>query len=178
MYTLHLETDGTIKTIPPGSQPALLAGLARQVALAHDYTLRSFFKMLTTYDTLVHLNTFFPDLINQYHQGQDQGSRINGVDRLVIGKTVEMVGLPGETRLEIYRTFTGRCGAQEVYIKDYQVDMLLDTPLKLGRLRHIIFGDCVDVFKFKTVYTLFEFVDGIGWELGFHGTPRQCQIRR
>jgi hypothetical protein len=25
---------------------------------------------------------------------------------------------------------------------------------------------------------LFEVVDGIGWTLGFHGTPRECQIRR
>jgi len=28
------------------------------------------------------------------------------------------------------------------------------------------------------VYTLFEFIDGIAWELGFHGTPKQCEIRR
>ena len=178
MYKLHLDTDGAIETVPPDSLPALLASLARQVSLTQDYTLRSFFKMLTTYEALIHLNAFFPDLIHQYRQGRAAGCRVDGIERLVLGKTVEMIGLPGETRLEIYRTFTGRCGDQEMPIKDYQVDMLLDTPLKLGRLRHIIFGDCVDVFKFKTVFTLFEFVDGIGWELGFHGTPRECQIRR
>jgi hypothetical protein len=65
-----------------------------------------------------------------------------------------------------------------VPIKDYQVDMLLDLTVCLGKLRHVIFGDSVDVFEFDTVYTLFEFVEGIGWELGFHGTPRECQLRR
>jgi hypothetical protein len=56
--------------------------------------------------------------------------------------------------------------------------MLLDTKVRLGKLRHVIFGDQVDVFEFDTVFTFFELIEGIGWELGFHGTPRECQIRR
>ena len=89
-----------------------------------------------------------------------------------------MVGFPGEPRLDIYRRFTGWCDEKSVPIKDLQVDMLLDTPVRLGKLRHVIFGDQVDVFEFDTVFTLFELVEGVGWELGFHGTPRECQIRR
>lgn len=178
MDSLRLEIDGTIKAIVPGDQPALLAGLARQVDLAADYTLRSFFRMLTAYEALTHLNAFFPDLLEQVRQGPASGCSVPGIDRLVLGKTVEMIGFPGEPRLEIYRTFTGQCGDQEVPIKDYQVAMLLDIPLCLGQLKHVIFGDQVDVFKFETVFTLFEFVEGIGWELGFHGTPKECQIRR
>ena len=38
--------------------------------------------------------------------------------------------------------------------------------------------DRVDIFEFDTVYTLFELIDGIAWELSFHGTPKQCEIRR
>lgn len=177
MDSLRLTIDGSIDTIVPGDHPALLAALARQVDLAPDYTLRSFFKMLVTYEALTHLNAFFPDLLEQVRKAPATGCIASGIDRLVIGKTVEMIGFPGEPRLEIYRTFTGRWGDREVPIKDYQVDMLLDTPLCLGQLQHVIFGDRVDVFKFDTVFTLFEFVEGIGWELGFHGTPRECQIR-
>jgi hypothetical protein len=132
--------------------------------------------MLETYAALVHLNAFFPDLLDQYHRGPADGCRVGGIDWLVLEKTVEMVGFPGEPRLEIYRRFTGWCSEKSVPIKDFQVDMLLDTPVRLGKLKHVIFGDQVDVFEFDTVFTLFELVEGIGWELGFHGTPRECQI--
>ena len=50
--------------------------------------------------------------------------------------------------------------------------------LKLGRLKHVVFGDKVDIFEFDTVFTLFEFIDGITWELSFHVTPEQCELRR
>ncbi len=178
MENVRLNVDGTIETVPQGSQAALLSCLARQVDLAPGYSLRSFFRMLDVYDALVHLNAFFPDLMEQVHHGPADGCRVGGMDWLVLEKTVEMVGFPGQPRLEIYSSFTGSCDGASVQIKDFQVDMLLDMPVRLGKLKHVIFGDQVDVFEFDTVFTLFEFVEGIGWELGFHGTPRECQIRR
>ena len=45
-------------------------------------------------------------------------------------------------------------------------------------LKHVIFGDKVDVFEFDTFYNFFEFIDGIAWELSFHGAPAKCEIRR
>jgi hypothetical protein len=178
MDNLRLNFDGSIATLRKGDQAALMACLARQVELAPGYTLRSFFNMLETHALLVHLNAFFPDLLDQVHHGPVSGCRVGGVECLVLGKTVEMVGFPGEPRLEIYRTFTGWYGGQSTPIKDYPVDMLLDMPVRLGKLKHVIFGDQVDTFEFATVFSLFEFVEGIGWELGFHGTPRQCHLRR
>jgi hypothetical protein len=178
MDNVRLNIDGTIDAIRKGDQAALLACLARQVELASGYTLRSFFRMLDVYDALVHLNAFFPDLLDQFHRGPDRGCRVDSIDWLVLEKTVEMVGFPGEPRLEIYRSFNGWSGGESVPIKDFQVDMLLDMQVRLGKLKHVIFGDQVDVFEFDTVFTLFELVEGIGWELGFHGTPRECQIRR
>ena len=176
MDNIRLNTDGTIDQIRKGDQAALLSCLARQVELSPGYTLRSFFRMLDTYEALVHLNAFFPDLLDQFHRGPEDGCRVGGIDWLILEKTVEMVGFPGEPRLDIYRRFTGWCGKKSVQIRDYQMDMLLDTEVRLGKLRHVIFGDEVDVFEFDTVFTLFELIEGIGWELGFHGTPRECQI--
>lgn len=178
MDSVRLETDGTIAAIPKGDSAALLACLARRVEVTPGYTLRSFFRMLETYDHLVHLNVFFPDLLEQYRQGPPGDCRVAGIEWLVLEKTIEMIGFPGDPRLEIYREFNGWNGSQSVPIKDYQVDLLLDIPIRLGQLKHVIFGDQVDVFNFDTVFTLFEFVEGIGWELGFHGTPRECHIRR
>jgi len=176
MDNVRLNIDGTIDTIRKDDQAAVLSCLARKVELAPGYTLRSFFRMIEDYNALIHLNAFFPDLLDQFHGGPEDGCRIDGIDWLVLEKTVEMVGFPGEPRLDIYRRFTGWCGEKSVPIKDFQVDMLLDTPVRLGKLRHVIFGDQVDVFEFDTVYTLFELVEGIGWELGFHGTPRECRL--
>ena len=51
-------------------------------------------------------------------------------------------------------------------------------PVRLGSLRHVVFGDSVDVFEFDTVFTLFEFIDGIAWELSFQNTPITCELRR
>ena len=47
---------------------------------------------------------------------------------------------------------------------------------KLGVLKHVIFGDKVDVFEFDTVFNLFEFIGGIIWELSFQGTPKECAL--
>jgi hypothetical protein len=176
MENIRLNSDGSIDTVRKGDLPALLSCLARQVELAPGYTLRSFFMMLETHEALVHLNAFFPDMLDQFHRGPDDGCRVDGIDWLMLEKTVEMIGFPGEPRLEIYRSFTGWCEGKSVQIKDFQVDMLLDMQVRLGKLKHVIFGDQVDVFEFDTVFTLFELVEGIGWELGFHGTPRECQI--
>ncbi len=178
MDPVDLHGDGRIATIAGRDQAALLASLARQVTLADGYTLRSFFKMLAMYDTLMHLNAFFPDLMEQYRGAAQADCRVDGVHALVLERTVEMIGFPGAPRLEIYRSFNGWSDGKTVPIKDYRMDMLLDTTVRLGKLKHVVFGDRVDVFEFDTVFTLFEFVEGIGWELGFHGTPRECQLRR
>jgi len=176
MDNVRLNSDGTIDEILKGDPAELMACLARQVELAPGYTLRSFFRMLEVHDALVHLNAFFPDMLEQVQRGPEDGCQVGGIETLVLEKVVEMIGFPGEPRLEIYRSFSGSYAGKSVAIKDLQVDMLLDTPVRLGKLKHVVFGDQVDVFEFDTVFTLFELVEGIGWELGFHGTPRECQI--
>ena len=63
-------------------------------------------------------------------------------------------------------------------IRDFKLAHVLDLPLRLGNLRHIIFGDQVDALEFDTVFNLFEFIDSIIWDLSFHGTLMECEIRR
>ena len=64
------------------------------------------------------------------------------------------------------------------YISAEMLENILDMPLKLGKLKHIVFGDKVDILEFDTVFNLFEFIDGIMWELGFQGTLTACELRR
>jgi len=107
----------------------------------------------------------------------EQGCASAIVDFLEFSKTVEMLGYP-DRRLEIYNSLAGVQGTDAVEIKSLQIDKLLDLPLKLGNLKHVVFGDRVDIFEFDTVFTLFEFVDGIAWQLSFHGIPDHCELRR
>jgi hypothetical protein len=152
--------------------------LSFKIELDGEYTLRSYFRMLETYSLLLDLNEFFPTFIDQFNSCPKNNCIIENIDHLEINKTVEMVGFPGKPRLEMYISFNGVQGKETCEIKSYQLDDLLDITVKLGNLKHIVFGDRVDIFEFESVYTLFEFIDGIAWELSFHGTPRQCVIRR
>ena len=89
-----------------------------------------------------------------------------------------MIGFPGKPRLEIYHSLYGLQGVNFHEIKDFPLEALLDMPLRLGKLKHVVFGDKVDLFEFDTVFTLFELIDAILWELSFHGTLLACEIRR
>ncbi len=89
-----------------------------------------------------------------------------------------MIGFPGIPHLEIYHSLHGLQGADFHEIKDFPLESLLDMPLRLGKLKHVVFGDKVDLFEFDTVFTLFELIDAIVWELSFHGTLLACEIRR
>jgi len=177
MNAVTLKKDGTINLDGKTVATDALDLLSFQVALEEAYTLRSFFQMLDKYRLLSKLNAFFPSYIEQYHHCPKEECDAGRLDYLEFGKTVEMIGVP-DKRLEIYNSLFGVCASETAEIKSMQLAGLLDIPLKLGRLKHIVFGDRVDIFEFDTVYTLFEFIDGIGWQLGFHSTPEQCELRR
>jgi hypothetical protein len=177
MNAITLKKDGAINLNGKTVRSDAIELLSFQIALEESYTLRNFFEMLDKYTLLAKLNAFFPSYIEQYHSCPKQRCDTGLLDYLEFGKTVEMIGAP-DKRLEIYNALFGVHASQASEIKSMQLGSLLELPLKLGPLKHIVFGDRVDIFEFDTVYTLFEFIDGIGWELGFHATPEQCELRR
>jgi len=177
MNVVVLNEDGSIKRDGQVLASDALEALSFQIALNDGYTLRSFFRMLDKYRLFAKLNAFFPAYTAQYHACPQQGCNAGLIDHLEFNKTIEMIGIP-DKRLEIYNSLVGICGSETSEIRSMQLDRLLDLPLKLGKLKHIVFGDRVDIFEFDTVYTLFEFIDGIAWQLGFHAAPEQCELRR
>lgn len=154
----------------------VLVHLGERLNLADGCSLRSFFRMIEAYPQLARINRFFPSHLQQYHSCPPKGCNTSGYDGLQFFKTVEMIGFPGRPRLEIYTSLKGRTGDKVEEIRSSRLNGLLDLPLRLGRLKHIVFGDRMDVFEYDTVYTLFEFIDGIAWELSFHGTPEACEL--
>lgn len=177
MNAVTLKKDGSINLSGQTLESDALEALSFQITLNEGYTLRSFFQMLDKYKLFVKLNAFFPTYTAQYHACPQEGCDADLLDYLEFSKTIEMIGVP-DKRLEIYNSLLGICGSETSEIRSMQLDRLLDLPLKLGKLKHIVFGDRVDIFEFDTVYTLFEFIDGIAWQLGFHAAPEQCELRR
>ena len=177
MYVLSLKKDGTIYHKESAVDSDILKYLSYQIGLEVPYTLRSFFGMVEKYELLGRLNSFLPTCIEQYLNCPEQGCESDIIDHLEFAKTVELIGVP-EKRLEIYSSIRGIHKSDSVEIRALQLNSLLDMPLKLGRLKHVVFGDRVDILEFDTVFTLFEFIDGITWELSFHVIPEQCELRR
>ena len=178
MNTVTLEADGRIVCEGKRVDSEPLVYLGYGVDLGQAYCLRSWFSMLERYDQLPRLNAFFPACIEQYRRCPPHGCDFSGFDHLAFSKTVEMIGFPGDPRLEIYNSLRGLRGEQSEDIRFIGLEGLLDIPLQLGGLKHVVFGDKVDVFEFETVFTFFEFIDGIIWELSFQYAPKECQLRR
>lgn len=178
MNTVTLRSDGFLAQRGEAIQADPLVFLGHQVVLDRDYTLRSFFKMVEHYSVFGKLNAFLPECLQQYRSCPDGECVAPGVGHLELYKTVEMTGFPGEPRMEIYHTL---CGVQETdtcEIKAFPLEQLLDMPVHIGKLKHVVFGDQVDVLEFDTVFNLFEFIEGIVWQLSFHRSPKECALRR
>lgn len=174
---ITLKNNGLIFHQREATASEILSLLCCQVRLQSGYSLRSFFKMLDHYPILAELNNFFPQYQEQYRACDESNCTCGSIDALEFSKTVEMIGVP-EKRLEIYNSLSGISEDKRTEIKFMQMASLLDLPLSLGRLRHVVFGDQVDIFEFDTVFTLFELIDGIAWQLSFHGAPEQCELGR
>jgi len=169
---LLVRSDGTCETDP-------LCALGARVLLAEGYTLRSFLRMLAAYPLLTRLSPFAQGLAQGLALWPAAGCVPPGLARLELSKTVEIIGHPAPPRLEIYTVLRGvGTDGSDVEIKPHPVETLLDVPVVLGPLRHVVFGDRLDEFRFQTVCNLFEFQEGIGWQLAFHGAPAECALRR
>ena len=176
MNRVSLQVDGSLRTDGNAAVQEPLASLSRQVGLAQGCSLRSYFLLLEKYPVFTRLGEFYPALVEHYRQCPASGCRWDEFDCLELAKTVEMVGYPGKPRLEIYTALHGAGSGKPVAIRTLALEFLLDMPLRLGHLKHVIFGDTVDTFTYETMYTLFEFIDSIAWELSFHSVPAQCKI--
>ncbi len=156
-------------------KPQLFLGY--RVSLDPAYTLRNFFQLLENYPVLADMNPFCSSFLEQYRACPKSGCRCDGIDWIEFSRTVEMIGFPGRPSMTIYVSLQGMQRNKPYDIKPFGLDNLLDLPLKLGKLRHVVFGDRLDTFEFETVFNLFEIIDGIAWELSFHNMPKECRIR-
>lgn len=178
MDIITLTSDGSILHEGRIVESEPLAFLPFKTELQDGYTLRSYFTMLHKYPLLTKLSPFFAAYMKQYSECPQAGCITNAFHHLELSKTIEMIGFPGKPQIDIYISFNGICGDQACELKPYPLKNLLDMALKLGKLKHIVFGDKVDIFEFETVFNLFEFLDGIAWVLSFQSGSIECLLRR
>lgn len=178
MNTITLQSDGALFQAEAAVAGDPLPLLGHQVELGRDYTLRSFFRMIERYPVFAKLNAFLPECLDQYRTCPAGECTAPGLGHLELYKTVEMMGFPGAPRLEIYHALCGREGSDTCELKTFPLEQLLDMPVRIGKLKHVVFGDKVDVLEFDTVFNLFEFIEGIVWQLSFHRSPKECALRR
>lgn len=176
MGSIRLEKDGTLwlRDRPLSEDP--LACLGCPVVLAPACTLRSFFLLLDGSASLQRLNAFAVSFLTQFHKSPDRQCLFPGIDALRLNRVIEMTGYPGTPAIRMYVTLEGMGPDGPCAIKTAGLEQLLDIPLRLGRLKHTVFGDQVDSLEFDTVFNLFELIDGICWELSFHNLPDRCRI--
>ncbi len=178
MDTVLLTRDGTLQTAhgAPAADPLACLGLAAR--LEDGCSLRSVFAMLRRYEILLRLGEFLPAALAEAEACPPSGCATSLLGRLELQKTVRLIGFPGPARIEIQTVFCGMAGDEPQELRFFAYDVLLDLPLLLGSLRHEVLGDAVSVLTCETAYGLFELIDAVAWELGFHHVPKPCTVRR
>ncbi len=178
MDEVRLFPDGTIRDAGGAEISDPLGRLGHAVTLEPGYSLRSFFAMLGRHGVLVRLGEFLGDALAEAGACPPEGCVTPLLGGLELQKTVRLIGFPGEPRVEILTALRGVAGGETQEIRFYDFGAILDLPLRLGRLRHEVLGDTVSVLECETAYGLFECIEGVAWELGFHHVPKNCTLRR
>lgn len=177
MNTTLLARNGMLISDQGNEVARPLSALAGKVRLESGYTLRSFLEMMQRYPAFQDISVFLPPLLEECGDCPQSGCVSDGLTHLELVKKVEMIGFPGDPRFNILCTLTGRYNETEQELRLFQFDHLLDMPIRLGMLKHTVFGDSVNIMEFDTDFSLFEFIEGIAWEFGFQRFPEHCSIR-
>ena len=178
MNIITLEPNGWLTQNEEKVSGEPLIFLNHAIVLGAGIIFRDYFKMLVNYDVFAKINAFCSGCIRRYQECPDAYCTSDAFENLEFGKSIEMIGFPGEPRLEMFTSLKAVGPDETTSISKYPLECLLDMPVRLGSLKHVVFGDTVDMFEFETVFTLFEFIDGIAWELSFQNMPITCELRR
>ncbi len=180
--TLHRD-DGRSSRAPGNEMQDILACLSDRARLDADFSLRSFFALVARHPEIKRMSPFLVTAEHDAAACPEQGCTTPDFTELVFAKTVELTGAPGEPEMNVFTTFRGvlpdgDTPAKTGEIRFHRLDALLDMPVRLGRLRHVVFGDRTSMLECDTTFSLFEIIEGIAWELGFQGGSQQCSLRR
>ncbi len=178
MESIQIHKNGMITKKEKEFSGSILKFLGHSIKIDETVTLRSFFMMIQRYPKLKNISDILDALLEIASKNTAPGLKTEELKSLLFYKTIEIKGFPGKPSLILYNNLKGVSNEKNIDLKFFHLETLLDHQLNLGNLQHIVFGEKEDVFEYETIYTLFEFIEGIAWELSFNFNPLQCSIRR
>ena len=162
MDAIRLHSDGTLSSEAP------FAGLLRmRLELDGDVTLRSFFRLLKR-------NPLARELVPGLGDALAEAEACP--EALRLGKRVELTGFPGTPRVDVYLAVEG-VGDELPELRFFRLRDMLDTPLQTGTARHVLLGETATALDAETSFTVFDLLEGMGWELGFQGGSLTCNLK-
>ena len=176
MDTVLLQADGQLQLSDSSSTLNGLGCLRRVLQLQSGCTLRSFFRLLEAYPLF---QTLVPGLDSAVREARAlplAGCSGPLIEKLSVVKCIEITGYPGKPRADVYLRLEG-CGQDPPELRFLRLHDLLDIPLELGNVRHVLLGETSSLVC-DASFTLFELIECIGWELGFEGGSVTCNIER
>ncbi|MBT3177760.1 MAG: hypothetical protein HOG03_11020 [Desulfobacula sp.] len=178
MEKIFLHKNGVITKKGKKTITSVLKLLGNTIEIDEIFTLGSFFAMVKKYPDLKNISEILEPLLEIILKNRGSEFKTEELESLLFYKIIEIKGFPGSPNLNFYTNLKGVVGKEILDLKFFHLENLLDLKLKLGKLKHVVFGDREDAFQYETFYTLFEFVEGIAWELSFNFNPLECSIRR
>ncbi|MDA8138170.1 MAG: hypothetical protein M0036_05885 [Desulfobacteraceae bacterium] len=176
MNPIRLEENGALRDQGGALAQEAITLLGRPILLDPACTLRSFFRMLKCHNILQRLNPYISTLLEQFGRCPPQDCLASGLKALQLSRIIEMTGFPAPPAIRIYMTLEGFGPEGCCDIRWTNLAQILDLPLRLGQLKHTVFGDPMNSLEFDTTFNLFELIDGICWELSFHNLPDRCKV--
>ena len=147
-----------------------------RLELDGDVTLRSFFRLLKRNPLARELVPGLGDALAEAEACPASGCRYPDLEALRLGKRVELTGFPGTPRVEVYLAVEG-VGDGLPELRFFRLRDMLDAPLKMGTARHVLLGETAAALDAATSFTVFDLLEGIGWELGFQGGSLTCNLK-
>ena len=89
---------------------------------------------------------------------------------------MELTGFPGTPRVDVYLAVEG-VGDELPELRFFRLRDMLDTPLQTGTARHVLLGETTTALDAETSFTVFDLLEGMGWELGFQGGSLTCNLK-
>ena len=161
MDAIRLHSDGTLSSEAP------FAGLLRmRLELDGDVTLRSFFRLLKRNPLARELVPGLGDALAEAEACPASGCRYPGLEALRLGTP----------RVDVYLAVEG-VGDELPELRFFRLRDMLDTPLQTGTARHVLLGETATALDAETSFTVFDLLEGMGWELGFQGGSLTCNLK-
>lgn len=171
MDTIRLQNNGTLS-----SDGSLVELLRMKLVLDEEVTLRSFFSLLRRYPLAQKLVPGLSSALAEAEACTPSGCRYPGLQGICLNKRIELRGFPGEPSVDVYLAIE-TIGNELPELRFFRLQDMLDTPLRLGCAQHVLLGEATATLNAETSFTLFELLEGLGWELSFQGGSLACKLK-